>query len=81
MLTVASSVGVDRASDKRTLEELFMAKFSEALKTVGMKMDFEELYNERQRFKEEIIEVIGKDLNGYALEDTASTTSNKHSNH
>ena len=34
-------------------------------------MDFVELYNERQRFKEAIIEVIGRDLNGYHLEDTA----------
>lgn len=71
VLQVASAVGVKRASDKGTLEELFMAKFSEALKTVGKQMDFIELYNERQRFKEAIIEVIGKDLNGYILEDTA----------
>ncbi|MDA3959867.1 MAG: hypothetical protein PF961_03685 [Planctomycetota bacterium] len=71
VLNVASSVGVDRASDIRTLEALFQAKFSEALKTVGKQMDFIELYNERQRFKEAIIDVIGKDLNGYTLEDAA----------
>ena len=71
VLTVASAVGVERASDKLTLEALFQAKFSEALKTVGKQMDFISLYNERQQFKEAIIEVIGKDLNGYMLEDVA----------
>ena len=71
VLKVASMVGVQRASDKRTLEDLFMAKFSEALKTVGKQMNFVDLYNERQQFKEAIINVIGKDLNGYSLEDTA----------
>ena len=41
------------------------------MKTVGKQLDFVDLYNERQRFKESIIEVIGRDLNGYSLEDTA----------
>jgi uncharacterized membrane protein YqiK len=30
------------------MEELFNAKFSEALKTVGKRLDFEELYNKRE---------------------------------
>ncbi|TVR42226.1 MAG: flotillin family protein [Planctomycetota bacterium] len=68
---VATNVGVQRASRRETLEELFSAKFSEALKTVGKQMDFEDLYNERQKFKEAIIDVIGKDLSGYVLEDSA----------
>ena len=71
VLRVATSVGVIRASDPRTLEELFMAKFSEALKTVGKRMDFIELYNQRDQFKDEIVKVIGRDLNGYSLEDAA----------
>lgn len=70
-IRVATSVGVARASDPRTLENLFQAKFSEALKTVGKRLDFIELYNERDVFKEEIIKVIGRDLNGYVLEDVA----------
>lgn len=68
---VASSVGVVRASDHHTLENLFQAKFSEALKTVGKQMEFIDLYNQRDTFKEEIIKVIGRDLNGYSLEDAA----------
>ncbi len=68
---VATTVGVARASDPKTLENLFQAKFSEALKTVGKRLDFIQLYNERDQFKEEIIKVIGRDLNGYCLEDVA----------
>jgi uncharacterized membrane protein YqiK len=71
VLRVATSVGVARASDQKTLEELFQAKFSEALKTVGKRMDFVDLYNQRDTFKDEIVKVIGRDLNGYSLEDAA----------
>lgn len=70
-IRVAATVGVVRASDPKTLENLFLAKFSEALKTVGKKLDFIQLYNERDQFKDEIIKVIGRDLNGYCLEDVA----------
>ena len=33
--------------------------------------DFEDLYTQRQEFKDQIIEIIGTDLNGYSLEDAA----------
>ena len=68
---VAQSRGCRRASDQRALIELFDAKFSEALKTVGKQFDFVELYNERDKFKAEILKVIGTDLNGYVLDDCA----------
>ena len=71
VLKVAQAVGVERASDQGSVEELFAAKFSEALKTVGKRMDFISLYEERDAFREDIIKVIGKDLNGYILEDAA----------
>jgi uncharacterized membrane protein YqiK len=71
VLKVAQAIGCERASKQATVEELFSAKFSEALKTVGKKLEFEELYEERDRFRDAIIDVIGKDLNGYVLEDAA----------
>jgi uncharacterized membrane protein YqiK len=71
VLRVAQSIGCVRASQQSTLEELFSAKFSEALKTVGKKMEFEQLYTQRDVFKDQIISVIGKDLNGYVLDDAA----------
>lgn len=71
VLRVAQSIGCARASQQSTLEELFSAKFSEALKTVGKQMEFEQLYTQRDIFKDRIIQVIGKDLNGYILDDAA----------
>ncbi|MDA7501740.1 hypothetical protein N8482_00535 [Chitinophagales bacterium] len=68
---VASTIGCERASDIETLNTLFEAKFSEALKTVGKRFDFVELYDSREKFKLEIIDVIGTDLNGYRLDDCA----------
>jgi len=71
VLRVAKSIGVDRASDKEAVNELFGAKFSEALKTVGKNMLFLDLFENRIQFREKIIQVIGDDLNGYILEDVA----------
>ncbi|MCE2571303.1 flotillin family protein [Motilimonas eburnea] len=71
VLKVAKSIGADRASDKDAVNELFNAKFSEALKTVGKKMEFLQLFEERAFFRDEIVKTIGNDLNGYALEDVA----------
>ncbi|WP_218021120.1 flotillin family protein [Nocardia crassostreae] len=53
------------------MQELFAAKFSEALKTVGKHLDFVDLYTQRNEFRDRIIAVIGTDLNGYSLEDAA----------
>ena len=71
VLRVAKALGADRASDKNAVDELFNAKFSEALKTVGKKFEFTDLFEKRQEFRDEIIKVIGNDLNGYVLEDVA----------
>ncbi|RMJ47280.1 flotillin family protein [Pseudomonas aeruginosa TBCF10839] len=71
VLKVAKAIGVDRASDRSAVNELFNAKFSEALKTVGKQFDFVQLFENRQDFRDRIIEVIGNDLNGYVLEDVA----------
>jgi uncharacterized membrane protein YqiK len=71
VLRVAQSLGCHRASDPPTLDALFNAKFSEALKGVGKKLDFEDLYTKRKEFRDQIVAVIGEDLNGYVLEDAA----------
>ena len=68
---VAQSVTCERASDPIKLQELFEAKFSEALKTAGKEMVFRDLYTERQQFRKKILKVIGYDLDGYLLTDVA----------
>ncbi|RYY55760.1 MAG: flotillin family protein [Chitinophagaceae bacterium] len=71
VLNVAQIIGTERASDGETLTTLFEAKFSEALKTVGKKFDFIALYEARREFRNEILDIIGTDLNGYILDDCA----------
>ncbi|CAM5478193.1 hypothetical protein GCM10010329_30060 [Streptomyces spiroverticillatus] len=71
VIKVAQAIGTERASDKETIQELFNAKFSEALKTVGKQLDFTDLYTKRDELRDRIIQVIGTDLNGYSLEDAA----------
>lgn len=71
VLKVAQLLGCAKASDPKTLMDFFDAKFSEALKTVGKKFDFVQLYTERETFKNEILQIIGTDLNGYVLDDAA----------
>ncbi|KQS91288.1 flotillin family protein [Chryseobacterium sp. Leaf394] len=71
IVNVGQTIGCQRASDINTLRELFEAKFSEALKTVGKKFEFIELYEARSEFRQEILHIIGTDLNGYVLDDCA----------
>jgi flotillin len=68
---VAQMLTPDRVSDMNQLRELFEAKFSEALKTAGKQMEFHELFMERTKFREQIQVTIGKDLDGFLLQDVA----------
>ena len=71
VVRVAEAIGCDRASSTDEIRVLFDAKFSEALKTVGKKFDFIQLYEERDTFRDEILKCIGTDLNGFVLDDAA----------
>ena len=66
--TVAEMINPKRASEISQLRELFEAKFSEALKTVGKQFDFVQLYTDRDSFRDKIVAEIGTDLNGYRLD-------------
>lgn len=68
---VAQMLTPERVSDMAQLRELFEAKFSEALKTAGKQMEFHELFTERIKFRDQIQATIGKDLDGFLLQDVA----------
>jgi uncharacterized membrane protein YqiK len=68
---VAQMLTPERVSDMGQLRELFEAKFSEALKTAGKQMEFHELFIERITFRDRIQDTIGKDLDGFLLQDVA----------
>lgn len=63
------TVGV--AGNKEKLSKYFEPKFSEALKTVAKKFEFEELYSMRKEFREEIRKIVSQDLEGFELQDVA----------
>ncbi len=69
VLTVARTLGCARASDPETIQQLFTGRFSEALKTVAKHYDFEDLFTQRDDVKDRILEQIGRDLNGFVLDD------------
>jgi uncharacterized membrane protein YqiK len=71
VLKVADSVGCARASDPQVLRGLFVPRFTEALKTVGKALEFEQLFKQPDQLKDQVIEVIGRDLSGYVLDDVA----------
>ncbi len=68
---VAQMLTTERVSDMNQLRDLFESKFSEALKTAGKQMEFHELFMERTKFREQIQITIGKDLDGFILQDVA----------
>jgi uncharacterized membrane protein YqiK len=74
---VATTIGGARASNLEIIKELFEAKFADALKTAGSKLTFDQLYQNRHQFRDEILTALGHNqggdviLNGYRLDDVA----------
>ncbi len=71
IIRVAQSIGCARTSKPELLEELFAAKFSEALEAAVTPFDFVDLRDQREQLRDRIIEFIGTDLDGFCLEDCA----------
>jgi uncharacterized membrane protein YqiK len=67
----AQHVGCSGLSDPDTLRTIFEGKFIEAIKTTFTRLDYEALRIKRDDVRDCIIEVIGKDLNGFHLEDAS----------
>ena len=68
---VAFQLGCETASKQETLNELFEAKFTEAIMTVARRFDYEELHSHRQELKHDIFKIVGMDLSGFYLDDCA----------
>ena len=57
VLKVADTVGCARATDPEVLRDLFVPRFTEALKSVGAQLEFEEVCRKRDEFKDQLIAV------------------------
>lgn len=71
VLKVADTMGCARATDPAALAELFTGKFTESVKSVAKHLEFDVLVRDRDSFKDHVIAAIGRDLNGYVLDDVA----------
>jgi len=71
VIRVAQTAGAARAGDPGALSERFHGKFVEALASVLAHLDLPDLGRERQRIRDEVISVIGVDLDGWKLADAA----------
>lgn len=67
--TVANLFKPSEASNINVLIDHFSPKFSESLKTACKKFDFEDLFVKRDEFKTAVIEVIGKEMDGFKIYD------------
>ena len=66
---VANTFKPSQASDIEVLKEHFSPKFSEALKTACKKFDFVDLFEKRNEFRTEVINVIGEEMDGFKIYD------------
>lgn len=60
---------VSRFSDMNYLNAYFLPRFDEAVRIVAQCLYFRELYERREDFIDQILNVIGNDLNGFSLDD------------
>lgn len=67
--SVVKNFKVERINDINVLRDYFTPKFSDGLKNVAKQFNFDELFSNRSGFRDEIIKVIGQDLDGFVLVD------------
>lgn len=68
---VAQTVGCAQASDPQVLDDLFHARFAEAMAAVCGQFDFADIYADRERFKENILQAVAPDMQGYVVDGCA----------
>lgn len=68
---VAQRLGAARTFDADSITSLFHGKFDEAVAVVAGQLTFDELVGHREEARDQILEVIGKDLDGYVLDDAS----------
>lgn len=74
VLTVARTIGCARASDVKSVAELFHDKFAEALHSTIATVNSDTAFHDIERLRDQAINMIGMDLNGFRLDDAAIHT-------
>ena len=71
VLKVAQTLGCARASDPAAIEEVFAPVFASALATAASKLAYDKTKDEPEVFVELVVEIVGRDLNGFVLDNVA----------
>ena len=71
VISVSQNIGCERASEQAVLQELFEPRFSEALEAAAGEMTAQEVTQQREQYRERVIEIVGADLDGFRLHDAA----------
>lgn len=64
---VVQKLGIEGAADVEKLSDLFMPRFLETLQTVAKENTFEQL-SDREYVKQQVMQAVGYDLDGYILD-------------
>lgn len=67
ILKVIHTIGAANATRKEVLYKLFRAKFEEAMKTLALSFDAEQIVHEPEKFKKELMLFLEEDMNGYQI--------------
>ncbi len=71
VMRVAQTVGPANTFSSEFVNQLFKPKFLEGLKIVAKHFTAKEIYDAPIEFKHQLFSIIGKELNGYFLDDIA----------
>ncbi|WP_299894891.1 SPFH domain-containing protein [uncultured Aquimarina sp.] len=71
MIRVAQTFGCERTFNNDEISNLFRVKFEETLKTIAYRFNKEEILENRDVFRDEIVHHLGTDHNGYSIDDCA----------
>jgi uncharacterized membrane protein YqiK len=73
VLAVSQRMSAGSLANPTLVYELFASRFTDALETVAAQLDSSEFERERERFKHEVLGVIGPELGGFVLDDMSLT--------
>ena len=69
--TVTSVFDVQQLNNKEYLEHYFLPQLEAAVRTVTSYFEYTQLYDEREKFVDNILNVIGNEFSGFQVEDIA----------
>lgn len=67
VLKILHTIGASKATDKEVLSNLFKPQFLEALKTIALSFNAEQILQEPEKFKKELLLLLDDKMQGYQI--------------